>query len=140
MARRLRFFKEQMKKAGLSPSATSTMSNDIDLDHLEVVWEVDLLFWVFLFFEPIVFYVDQLLFFGVCFQVKLGELEADLLEMNTNNEQLQRTYSELLEYKLVLQKVWLAVVCVLCTYMIRNFVSVRILTLSLVLAVYSFIG
>ncbi|KAK9946997.1 hypothetical protein M0R45_012434 [Rubus argutus] len=71
MARRLRFFKEQMKKAGLSPSATSTMSNDIDLDHLEV---------------------------------KLGELEADLLEMNTNNEQLQRTYSELLEYKLVLQK------------------------------------
>lgn len=51
------------------------------------------------------FYVDQLLFFGVCFQVKLGELEADLLEMNTNNEQLQRTYSELLEYKLVLQKV-----------------------------------
>lgn len=112
MARRLRFFKEQMKKAGLSPSTMSTVSNDIDLDHLEVVWEVDLLFWVF--FEPIVFYIDQLLFFGVCFQVKLSELEADLLEMNTNNEQLQRTYSELLEYKLVLQKVWLSPWCVSC--------------------------
>ncbi|KAM1662958.1 hypothetical protein ACFX13_043242 [Malus domestica] len=71
MARRLRFFNEQMKKAGLSPSTRSMISNGIDLDNLEV---------------------------------KLGELEADLLEINANNEQLQRTYSELLEYKLVLQK------------------------------------
>ncbi|XP_062022289.1 V-type proton ATPase subunit a3-like isoform X3 [Rosa rugosa] len=71
MARRLRFFRDQMKKAGLSHSTMSTMSDDNDLDRLEV---------------------------------KLGELEADLLEMNSNNEQLQRTYSELLEYKLVLQK------------------------------------
>ncbi|KAL6215711.1 hypothetical protein ACLB2K_015139 [Fragaria x ananassa] len=72
MARRLRFFRDQMRKAGLlSQSTMSTMSNDTDLDGLEV---------------------------------KLGELEGDLLEMNANNEQLQRTYSELLEYKLVLQK------------------------------------
>ncbi|KAL6212847.1 hypothetical protein ACLB2K_018062 [Fragaria x ananassa] len=72
MARRLRFFRDQMRKAGLlSQSTMSTMSNDTDLDSLEV---------------------------------KLGELEGDLLEMNANNEQLQRTYSELLEYKLVLQK------------------------------------
>lgn len=43
MARRLRFFKEQMKKAGLSPSARSTTGNDIDLDDLEVVFSgVDL--------------------------------------------------------------------------------------------------
>lgn len=40
-------------------------------------------------------------------QVKLGELEAELLEINANNEKLQRSYSELLEYKLVLQKVWI---------------------------------
>lgn len=71
MARKLRFFREQMVKAGLSPSTRSIRSNDIDLDRLEV---------------------------------KLGELEAELLEINANNEKLQRTYNELLEYKLVLQK------------------------------------
>lgn len=71
MARKLRFFREQMVKAGLSPSMRSIGSNDIDLDHLEV---------------------------------KLGELEAELVEINANNEKLQRTYNELLEYKLVLQK------------------------------------
>ncbi|KAL9252910.1 V-type proton ATPase subunit a3-like protein [Drosera capensis] len=37
-------------------------------------------------------------------EVKLGELEAELSEINTNNEALQRTYNELVEYKLVLQK------------------------------------
>lgn len=71
MARKLRLFKEQMTKAGLSPSTRITRSNDIDLDNLEV---------------------------------KLGELEAELLEMNGNNEKLQRSYNELVEYKLVLQK------------------------------------
>ncbi|GFY86113.1 vacuolar proton ATPase A3 [Actinidia rufa] len=58
MARKLRFFKEQMVKAGFSPST----------------------------------------------MFKLGELEDELLEMNANSEKLQRAYSELLEYKLVLQK------------------------------------
>lgn len=37
--------------------------------------------------------------------MNLGVHEAELTEMNTNNEKLQRAYSELLEYKLVLQKV-----------------------------------
>lgn len=44
MARRLRFFKEQMKKAGLSPSTRSMISNDIDLDNLEVVSVLELIF------------------------------------------------------------------------------------------------
>lgn len=71
MARKLRFFREQMTKAGLPPSTRFNRSNDIDLDNLEV---------------------------------KLGELEAELLEINANNEKLQRSHNELLEYKLVLQK------------------------------------
>ncbi|KAG9441792.1 hypothetical protein H6P81_017646 [Aristolochia fimbriata] len=71
MARKLRFFKEQMNKAGLSPSAKPTSRPDIDLDDLEI---------------------------------KLGELEAELVEINANSEKLQRTYNELMEYKLVLQK------------------------------------
>ncbi|XLT39400.1 hypothetical protein HN873_070692 [Arachis hypogaea] len=37
--------------------------------------------------------------------VKLKELEADLLENKANNEKLQHTYNELVEYKLVLEKV-----------------------------------
>ncbi|KAJ9704219.1 hypothetical protein PVL29_002676 [Vitis rotundifolia] len=71
MARKLRFFKEQMSKAGLSPSAKIMMRDDIDMDDLEV---------------------------------KLGELEAELVEINANGEKLQRAYSELAEYKLVLHK------------------------------------
>ncbi|CAK9142062.1 unnamed protein product [Ilex paraguariensis] len=71
MARKLRFFREQMLKAGLSPSAGSVTQIDIDVDDLEV---------------------------------KLGELEVELNEINSNNEKLQRSYSELLEYKLVLEK------------------------------------
>lgn len=71
MARKLRFFKEQMVKAGLSPSTRSAISDDVDLDNLEV---------------------------------KLGELEAELMEMNANHEKLQHSYNELIEYKLVVQK------------------------------------
>uniref|UniRef100_A0A1D1Y150 V-type proton ATPase subunit a n=1 Tax=Anthurium amnicola TaxID=1678845 RepID=A0A1D1Y150_9ARAE len=37
-------------------------------------------------------------------EMKLGELEAELIEVNANSEKLQRTYNELLEYKLVLHK------------------------------------
>ncbi|KAJ7957817.1 V-type proton ATPase subunit a [Quillaja saponaria] len=70
MARKLRFFREQMTKATVSPSPRSR-SDDSNLDSLEV---------------------------------KLGDLEAELLEMNANNEKLQSSYSELFEYKLVLQK------------------------------------
>lgn len=71
MARKLRFFREQMAKAGLSTPAWSSRSDDIDLDSLEL---------------------------------RLGELEAELIEMNANHEKLQRGHSELLEYKLVLEK------------------------------------
>ncbi|XP_020237322.1 V-type proton ATPase subunit a3 [Cajanus cajan] len=72
MARRLRLFKEQMMKAGVSPSPRLTRDRDDDLESLEV---------------------------------KLQELEAELLEINANNEKLQHTYNELLEYKLVVEKV-----------------------------------
>ncbi|XP_057966146.1 V-type proton ATPase subunit a3 [Malania oleifera] len=71
MARKLRFFREQMSKAGLSPSTGPLTRADIDVDDLEV---------------------------------KLGELEAELVEMNANDEKLRRSYNELLEYKLVLEK------------------------------------
>lgn len=37
MARKLRFFREQMVKVGLSSSMRSIRSSDVDLDHLEVV-------------------------------------------------------------------------------------------------------
>ncbi|WOG97799.1 hypothetical protein DCAR_0417140 [Daucus carota subsp. sativus] len=71
MARKLRFFKEQMTKAGFLPSGRFDVNTDVNLDVLEV---------------------------------NLGVYEAELTEMNTNNEKLQRAYNELLEYKLVLQK------------------------------------
>ncbi|XP_039141764.1 V-type proton ATPase subunit a2-like [Dioscorea cayenensis subsp. rotundata] len=71
MARKLRLFREQMTKAGISSAAMADTWTHVDFDDLEI---------------------------------KLGELEAELVEVNANNEKLQRTYNELLEYKLVLQK------------------------------------
>lgn len=37
MARTLRLFKEQMMKAGISPSTRSTRDDGLDLEYLEVV-------------------------------------------------------------------------------------------------------
>ncbi|KAH9656960.1 V-type proton ATPase subunit a3 [Citrus sinensis] len=71
MARKLRFFKEQMLKAGILSSVKSTTRADNNTDDLEV---------------------------------KLGDLEAELVEINANGDKLQRAHSELVEYKLVLQK------------------------------------
>ncbi|CAI0437872.1 unnamed protein product [Linum tenue] len=74
MARKLRFFKEQMEKAGVEPSKIPDPQADINMDDLEF---------------------------------KLGELEAELVEVNANDEKLQRAYNELVEYTLVLRKVTL---------------------------------
>ncbi|CAI9769858.1 unnamed protein product [Fraxinus pennsylvanica] len=71
MARKLRFFREQISKAGFSPAVRSVTEADLNLDDLEV---------------------------------KLGELEVELVEINANGEKLQRSYNELAEYKLVIQK------------------------------------
>ncbi|KAL3640936.1 V-type proton ATPase subunit a2 [Castilleja foliolosa] len=71
MDRKLRFFMNQMAKAGLLTSSWSSDDTNVNLDELEV---------------------------------KLGEYEAELLEMNGNSEKLQCSYNELLEYKLVLEK------------------------------------
>ncbi|KAL8096913.1 hypothetical protein AgCh_030120 [Apium graveolens] len=71
MARKLRFFRDQMLKAGLTPETRSALEDDLDVDSLEV---------------------------------KLGELEAELIELNANSNKLQRGYSELVEFKLVLHK------------------------------------
>ncbi|XP_078447915.1 V-type proton ATPase subunit a3-like [Wolffia australiana] len=70
MARKLRFFRDQMSKAGILSSAIPVLDR-INFDDLEV---------------------------------KVDELEAELIEVNANSEKLLRTYNELLEYKLVLQK------------------------------------
>ncbi|KAI3446157.1 hypothetical protein Pfo_002822 [Paulownia fortunei] len=71
MARKLRFFRDQMSKAGLPPAERSVTQAITSLDDLEV---------------------------------KLGDLEAELVEINANGEKLQCSYNELAEYKLVLQK------------------------------------
>ncbi|XP_042065021.1 V-type proton ATPase subunit a3-like isoform X1 [Salvia splendens] len=70
MARKLRFFRDQMSKAGLVTGARSQVEAIANLDDLEV---------------------------------KLGDLEAELVEINANGDKLQRSYNELAEYKLVLQ-------------------------------------
>ena len=43
----------------------------------------------------------------IALQVKVGELETELVELNANNAKLQCSYNELVEYKLILQKVTL---------------------------------
>ncbi|KAL2231641.1 UNVERIFIED_CONTAM: V-type proton ATPase subunit a3 [Sesamum indicum] len=71
MSRKLRFFRDQMSKAGLAPTTRSLPQDVLNLDDLEV---------------------------------KLGDLDTELVEINANGEKLQRSYNELMEYKLVLQK------------------------------------
>ncbi|CAO2834627.1 unnamed protein product [Amaranthus hypochondriacus] len=71
MARKIRFLKEQMTKAGLVSSTSFFSRDNVQMDALEV---------------------------------RLCELEVEILEMNANNEKLQHSYNELIEYKLVLMK------------------------------------
>lgn len=71
MARKLRYFHDQIAKAGQTSAYRPMIEKDIDLDELEA---------------------------------KLGDLEAELLEINANTDKLQRTHSELTELQLVLHK------------------------------------
>ncbi|XP_042042171.1 V-type proton ATPase subunit a1-like [Salvia splendens] len=71
MSRKLRFFKDQIHKAGLMLSPHPASETDIELEELEA---------------------------------GLAEHEHELIEMNHNCEKLQKTYNELLEFKMVLQK------------------------------------
>ncbi|RZC70403.1 hypothetical protein C5167_033571 [Papaver somniferum] len=86
LSRKLRFFKDQMNKAGLLSSDGPVMQPDIELKELEVTSDD---------FDFLLF------FFGL---ILLTERERELIEMNANSEQLRRSYSELLEFKIVLQK------------------------------------
>ncbi|CAH8369403.1 unnamed protein product [Eruca vesicaria subsp. sativa] len=95
MARKIRFFKDQMSKAGVLPTEMLGKENDIDLDDVEVYNEDTC---VFIFMDMFVN------IFFLAFQEKLEELEAELVEINANNDKLQRSYNELMEYKLVLEK------------------------------------
>lgn len=53
-------------------------------------------------------------------QVKLAELEAELIELNANSNKLQRGYSELVEFKLVLQKVQFILLLLLPNFFSSN--------------------
>ncbi|KAL0460248.1 UNVERIFIED_CONTAM: V-type proton ATPase subunit a1, partial [Sesamum latifolium] len=79
MSRKLRFIKDQIHKAGLTPSPSPAPQLDIDLEELEI---------------------------------QLEEHEHGLIEMNANSEKLQQTYNELLEFKMVLQKVHNPTLCI----------------------------
>ncbi|KAL0795211.1 hypothetical protein Bca101_066588 [Brassica carinata] len=46
-------------------------------------------------------------------EVKLGELEAEISKFNANNDKLQRSYNDLVEYKLLLDKV----ICILLNFL-----------------------
>ncbi|XP_013596272.1 PREDICTED: V-type proton ATPase subunit a3-like isoform X1 [Brassica oleracea var. oleracea] len=96
MARKIRFFKDQMSKAGVLPKdSLENGTHIIDLDDVEV----------FIIQLPTCFSFSMPCFrFLSPYQVKLGELEAELVEINANNDKLQRSYNELIEYKLVLDK------------------------------------
>lgn len=71
-------------------------------------------------------------------KVKLGELEAELAEMNTNTEKLQRSYNELLEYKLVLQKVRHVDAKYLRCGTIRHILSAWLALCSLIMTMFKY--
>lgn len=55
MTRKLRFFKEQMTEAGLSPSTRSAISDDVDLDNLEVIMDA-------FYFKSFIYYMETQLY------------------------------------------------------------------------------
>lgn len=71
MARRLRYFKEQVDKAGMRVAVRLLQDRKIELDELET---------------------------------RLEELEKELIEVNGNSDTLQRTFAELTELQIVLEK------------------------------------
>lgn len=71
MARKIRFFHDQVEKAGLTIGIRALHDKTYDVDELEA---------------------------------KLEELEAEMLEVNGNSERLARSYNELVELQLVLEK------------------------------------
>lgn len=71
MLRKLRFFSDQINKAGLVSTPRPAIQTAYDLDELEA---------------------------------KLEELETELLEVNANQDKLDRSHSEMVELQLVLEK------------------------------------
>lgn len=61
MARKLRFFKEQMVKAGFSPSTKSEARGDIDVDDLEVHHLLSINAFFILFFNSNCFFLCYVL-------------------------------------------------------------------------------
>lgn len=96
-----------MTKAGISSAAMADTWTHVDFDDLEVSFAI-------ITQNLALILICLCSFLKFCLnlmQIKLGELEAELVEVNANNEKLQRTYNELLEYKLVLQKVRAWCIC-----------------------------
>ena len=58
MARKIRFFKDQMSKAGVLPKEMLGKENDIDLDDVEVKWR----YLLFIFYVLGYFFSSNLLF------------------------------------------------------------------------------
>mmetsp|Transcript_13607 Transcript_13607/g.33435 ORF Transcript_13607/g.33435 Transcript_13607/m.33435 type:complete len:874 (-) Transcript_13607:923-3544(-) len=71
MARKLRFFTEQVEKAGLKIAQHPTWERTISVDELEA---------------------------------KLEDMEREVLEVNSNNERLQRSHAELEELQVLLER------------------------------------
>jgi hypothetical protein len=140
MSRKLRFFKDQVNKAGLLSSSRTLLQPDIDLEDLEVtfcfffllrhIWLLPkgwyssyMLSCCYQLCDAItefgshysaILVCSSILSFGsdytssvgfVLYQVHLAEHEHELIEMNSNSDKLRQSYNELLEFKIVLQKV-----------------------------------
>lgn len=116
MSRKLRFFKDQIDKAGLRCSPRHEIEPDIELGDLEVriqfynsVLAEKSLFQSIFCCGMTCFFMTLVLFSCIvnCFlwQRQLADHEHEVLEMNSNSEKLRQTYNELLEFKIVLEKV-----------------------------------
>lgn len=119
MARKMRWFQNQLSKANQTPVCRHTLDKDLELEELEVEWRTSLnmiiiMLKYFFYSKCIIMYQlpecacthrCSLNTAHIWEQVKLTELETELLESIGNSEKLKRIYSELLELGLVLHKV-----------------------------------
>lgn len=108
MSRKLRFFSDQISKAGVTAASLPVMQPDFDLEELEVAallpFRAQTAMVMVLVICCLAFDIACYMFLLI--QVRLGEHESELIEMNTNSEKLRHSYNELFEFKLVLLKVF----------------------------------
>ncbi|KAH0862960.1 hypothetical protein HID58_080171, partial [Brassica napus] len=92
MSQNIHFFKDQMSKIGVSPREFLDKEVDMDLDDVEPLLPVFLSLYL----------ISSFVFSGQSWRDR--KLETEISKISANNDKLQRSHNDLVEYKILLDK------------------------------------